>query len=65
MKPDLGPTKLSRGVMVPSLHLAYKVYGELNAQNNLILTRTSYGSAAFRRRLADRFDHPDLERYCT
>lgn len=42
---DLGPTKLSCGVTVPSLHLAYKVYGELNAQkSNLILYPTSYGA---------------------
>jgi homoserine O-acetyltransferase len=42
---DLGTTKLSCGVTVPSLHLAYKVYGQLNAQkSNLILYPTSYGA---------------------
>jgi homoserine O-acetyltransferase/O-succinyltransferase len=42
---DLGATKLSCGVTVPSLHLAYKVYGQLNAQkSNLILYPTSYGA---------------------
>jgi homoserine O-acetyltransferase len=42
---DLGHTKLSCGVTVPSLHLAYKVYGQLNAQkSNLILYPTSYGA---------------------
>jgi homoserine O-acetyltransferase len=42
---DLGATKLSCGVTVPSLHLAYKIYGQLNAQkSNLILYPTSYGA---------------------
>jgi homoserine O-acetyltransferase len=42
---DLGATKLSCGLTVPSLHLAYKVYGQLNAQkSNLILYPTSYGA---------------------
>jgi homoserine O-acetyltransferase len=42
---DLGATKLSCGVTVPSLNLAYKVYGQLNAQkSNLILYPTSYGA---------------------
>jgi homoserine O-acetyltransferase len=42
---DLGETKLSCGVTVPSLHLAYKVYGQLNAKkSNLILYPTSFGA---------------------
>jgi homoserine O-acetyltransferase len=42
---DLGETKLSCAVTVPSLHLAYKVYGQLNApKSNLILSPTSYGA---------------------
>lgn len=42
---DLGATKLSCGVTIPSLHLAYKVYGQLNAQkSNMILYPTSYGA---------------------
>lgn len=42
---DLGPTTLSCGVRVPSLQLAYTVYGALNAQkSNLILYPTSYGA---------------------
>ncbi|MGR3270953.1 alpha/beta fold hydrolase [Thalassococcus profundi] len=42
---DLGPTTLACGVTVPSLHLAYKVYGTLDAEtSNLILYPTSYGA---------------------
>ncbi len=42
---DLGPTRLACGIEVPSLRLAYKVYGSLNAQkSNLILYPTSYGA---------------------
>lgn len=42
---NLGPTRLACGVVVPSLHLAYKTYGQLNAQrSNLILYPTSYGA---------------------
>ena len=42
---ELGATRLSCGMTVPSLHLAYKVYGQLNAQkSNLILYPTSYGA---------------------
>lgn len=42
---DLGPTRLACGVVVPSLRLAYKVHGELNAdRSNLILYPTSYGA---------------------
>lgn len=42
---DLGTTKLACGITVPSLRLAYKVYGTLNAQKtNLILYPTSYGA---------------------
>lgn len=34
---DLGATSLSCGVTVPSRHLTYKVYGQLNGQkSNLI-----------------------------
>ena len=42
---DLGETNLACGKVVPSLRLAYKVYGALNAQkSNLILYPTSYGA---------------------
>ena len=42
---DLGPTTLACGVTVPSLYLAYKVYGTLDAEkSNLILYPTSYGA---------------------
>jgi homoserine O-acetyltransferase/O-succinyltransferase len=42
---DLGPTRLTCGILVPSLRLAYRVYGTLNAQkSNLILYPTSYGA---------------------
>lgn len=42
---DLGRTKLACGIAIPSLKLAYKVYGALNAErSNLILYPTSYGA---------------------
>lgn len=42
---DLGETTLACGVTVPSVRLAYRVYGELNAdRSNLILYPTSYGA---------------------
>lgn len=42
---DLGPTPLACGIVLPSLKLAYKVYGRLNAQrSNLVLYPTSYGA---------------------
>lgn len=42
---DLGPTTLACGITLPTAHLAYQVYGELNAQkSNLILYPTSYGA---------------------
>ncbi|MEX2519487.1 MAG: alpha/beta fold hydrolase [Paracoccaceae bacterium] len=42
---DLGPTRLASGVVVPSLRIAYRIYGELNAaKSNLILYPTSYGA---------------------
>ena len=42
---DLGETNLACRKVVPSLRLAYKVYGALNAQkSNLILYPTSYGA---------------------
>lgn len=42
---DLGQTRLACEDVVPSLRLAYKVYGTLNAErSNLILYPTSYGA---------------------
>ncbi len=43
---DLGTTELACGITLPTAHLAYQVYGELNsARDNLILYPTSYGAS--------------------
>jgi homoserine O-acetyltransferase len=42
---ELGPTRLQCGLTLPSLKLAYKSYGRLNAdRSNAILYPTSYGA---------------------
>jgi homoserine O-acetyltransferase/O-succinyltransferase len=42
---DLGPLTLQRGLTLPNAHLAYKTYGQLNAEkSNVILYPTSYAA---------------------
>jgi homoserine O-acetyltransferase/O-succinyltransferase len=42
---DLGPLTLQCGLTLPKAHLAYKTYGQLNAdKSNVILYPTSYGA---------------------
>jgi homoserine O-acetyltransferase len=42
---ELGPTSLACGIRLPSMHIAYRVYGSLNRdKSNLILYPTSYGA---------------------